>query len=71
MKLEKHIRRLHERDDVLHAVTVIVENEDFPLGGHSVRGYEDLAGINKTDLIRLIRDLRQRADSLEEELKLL
>ena len=68
MKRDTHIRRLQDRADVPQSVVIVVNglDPDRPYG--RVEEYTDVYGIDEDGLRRLIKVLRERADSLEDEL---
>ena len=71
MNLRKHVQRLQERDDVSQSVVLIVGDEvaaGVPECGRRIEDHSDVYNIDKVSLRRLIVGLRNKADSLEQEL---
>ena len=68
MKRETYIRRFQDRDDVPQSIVIVV-NEPDPARPYSrIDESTDVCGIDEDGLRRLIKVLRDRADSLEQEL---
>lgn len=74
MNLDKHIRRLQERDDVSQSVVFIVGDwvaPGTPECGRRIEKHTDVYHIDEHSLRRLIAGLRSEAESLENELRVL
>ncbi len=73
MNLTMYVRRILQRDDVRHAIVLVVKDETVALGvpelGQRIEDHSDVYNIDAVSLTRLIRGLRDKADSLERELK--
>ena len=75
MNLTMYVRRILQRDDVRHAIVLVVKDEMVAPGvpelGRRIEDHSDVYGIDQLNLHNLIAALRTKADSLEQELKIL